>query len=148
MYRVLMGNDGKVADASLKAGAAMKRGMLVTKGTDGKTAFVASVTDKDVFLVGKEFIATGINGDRDLPDYSDAFENIAANEGVVLEKPVSGEEYFTNQYTGTVTKNGYVTVSTTGLLVAVTTGTSKFIVKETAYTDGGNHTGIVFGVLD
>lgn len=148
MYRVLMGNDGKVADASFKAGAAMEKGMLVKKGTDGKTAFVAATTDKDVFFVGKELIPTGINGDRDLPDYSDVFENIVANEFVTLEKPVSGEEYFTNQYTGAVAVDGYLTVGTDGLLVALATGTSKFVVKSTNYVDGGNHAGIIVGVLD
>lgn len=147
MYRVLQGNSGKVADATYLAGAAMKRGQLVVKGTDGEVNFPAAATDKNVFFVGKEFIATGVNGDRDLPDYDDVFENIADGEGVVTEKPVSPERYFTDQTTGTFTVGGYALVGTDGKLVS-TTVASKFQIANTAYTDCGTHTGIAFDVLD
>ena len=148
MYRVLMGNDGKVADATYKAGAAMKRGMLVVKGTDGTVGFPSAATDANVFFAGEEFIPTGVNGDRDLPDYNAVFEDIAEGELLVAEKPVAGEQYFVDQTTGTITKDGYVKAGTDGKLVAVSTGTSKFIVRQTDYVDCGTHTGIVVEILD
>lgn len=147
MYRVLQGNSGKVADATYLAGVAMKRGQFVVKGTDGEVNYPAAATDKNVFLVGKEFITSGENGDRDLPDYDDIFENIADGEGVATEKPVPSERYFTDQVTGTFTAGGYALAGTDGKLVA-TTVASKFRIVSTAYTDCGTHVGVAFDVLD
>lgn len=147
MYRVLQGHNGKVADATYVAGTDMKKGMLVVKGTDGKVSFPSTATDKNVFFVGKELIATGVDGDRDLPDYSEVFENIAEGEGVVAEKPVAGEVYFTDQVTGTFTKGGYAIVGTDGLL-ASTTAASKFQVVNTEGKDCGTHAGIEVAILD
>lgn len=146
MYRVLQGNSGKVADATYVAGSAMVRGNLVVKGTDGEVNFPSATTDKNVFFVGKEFIATGVNGDRDLPDYDDVFEEIAEGEGVVAERLESGERYFTTACTGTFTNGGYANVGTAGLLVS-TTAATRFLVTDTAATDCG-HAGIAFSVLD
>jgi hypothetical protein len=147
MYRVLQGKNGKVADATFVAGAAMKRGMLVVKGTDGEVNFPASATDKNVYFVGKEFTATGVNGDRDLSDYTAVFEDIAEGEGVVTEHPESSERYFTDQVTGTFTVGGYAIVGTDGLLVASTTAT-RFQITATDAKDAGSHTGVAFSVLD
>lgn len=147
MYRVLQGKNGKVADATYVAGSAMKRGMLVVKGTDGEVNFPAAATDKNVYFAGKEFTATGVNGDRDLPDYSDEFEDIAEGEGVVTEHPEASERYFTDQTKGTFTVGGYAAVGTEGLLIASTTAT-RFQVTATDATDAGTHAGIAFDVLD
>lgn len=146
MYRVLQGKSGKVADATYVAGSAMKRGMLTVKGTNGEVNFPAAATDKDVFLVGKEFTATGVNGDRDLPDYNAVFEDIAEGEGVVTEHPESTEKYFTDQVTGTFTVGGYALVGTDGKLVS-TTVASRFQVAKTDAMDCGT-AGIAFSVLD
>lgn len=148
MYRVLQGNIGEVADATYKAGVEMKRGMLVVKGTDGKVTFPTEETDKNVFFVGKEFISAGVDGERDLPDYDSKFENIVADERVVLEKPTTLGEYFTTEANGVFTKGSYATVGTDGKLAPSTTAT-KFVIKDTAYSDcGKTATGIVFEVLD
>lgn len=148
MYRVLQGKGGKIADATFKAGTAMVRGMLVVKGADGEVNFPATATDKNVFFVKKEFIATGANGDRDLPDYSAEFENIAEGEGVVTEGIEATERYFTTEYAGnlTVGTQGYALVGTNGKLVASTSATRLKVVA-TDYNDCG-HTGVVFDVLD
>ena len=143
MYRVLQGKNGKVADATYVAGSAMKRGMLVVKGTDGEVNFPAAATDKNVYFAGKEFTATG----GDLPDYSDEFEDIAEGEGVVTEHPEASERYFTDQTKGTFTVGGYAAVGTEGLLIASTTAT-RFQVTATDAKDAGTHTGIAFSVLD
>lgn len=148
MYRVLKGNGEKVADATYKAGSAMKRGMLVVKGSTGDVDFPSAATDKNVFFVGGEFIATGVNGDRDLPDYNAEFEDIADGDGVVLEKPVAGEEYFTDQTTGTLVVDKYVNVGTDGKLVSTGTTATKFIVRATDYKDCGSHVGAIIEVLD
>lgn len=148
MYRVLKGNGEKVADATYKAGSAMKRGMLVVKGTTGEVDFPAAATDKNVFFVGGEFIATGVNGDRDLPDYNAEFEDIADGDAVVVEKPVAGEEYFTDQFTTGVAVGKYVNVGTDGKLVSTGTTATKMIVRATDYADCGSHTGIVVEILD
>lgn len=147
MYRVLQGHNGKVADATYVAGADMKKGMLVVKGTDGKVSFPSTATDKNVFFAGKELIATGIDGDRDLPDYSEVFENIVEGEGVVTEQPVSGEVYFTDQTTGTFTVGGYAIVGTDGLL-ASTTAATRIQVRNTVAKDCGTHAGIEVAILD
>lgn len=147
MYRVLQGKNGKVADATYVAGEAMKRGMLVVKGTDGEVNFPSAATDKNVFFVGKEFIAPGVNGDRDLPDYSDEFEDITEGEGVVTEHPEATERYFTDQITGTFTEGGYAVVGTDGKLVS-TSGATRFMVTDTDAKDAGSHAGIAFDVLD
>lgn len=148
MYRVLKGNGEKVADATYTAGSDMKRGMLVVKGATGEVDFPAAATDKNVFFVGGEFIATGVNGDRDLPDYSDEFEDIADGDAVVVEKPVAGEEYFTDQTTGTFVVGQYANVGTAGKLVSTGTTASKFVVRATDYKDCGTHAGIVVEILD
>lgn len=147
MYRVLQGHNGKVADATYVAGAKMKKGMLVVKSTDGKVNFPSAATDKNVFFVGKELIATGIDGDRDLPDYNDVFENISEGEFVTSEKPVAGEVYFTDQTKGTFTQGGYATVGTEGLLVSSTEATKIQIVKTDA-VDCGTHAGVEIAILD
>ena len=147
MYRVLQGHNGKVADATYVAGADMKKGMLVVKGTDGKVNFPSTATDKNVFFAGKELIATGIDGDRDLPDYSEVFENIAEGESVVAEQPVSGEVYFTDQSKGTFTVGGYAIVGTDGFLTS-TTAATRIQVRNTAANDCGTHTGIEVAILD
>lgn len=147
MYRVLKANGEKVADATYKAGSAMKRGMLVVKGTTGDADFPASATDKNVFFVGGEYTATGINGNRDLPDYDTAFEDIADGDFIVLEKPVAGEEYFTDQFTTGVAVGNFANVGTNGKFVTAGTTATKFVVKATDYVDCG-HTGIIVEVLD
>lgn len=147
MYRVLQGNPNKVSDATFVAGEDMKRGMLGLKGTDGEVNFPSVATDKDVFLISKEFIVSGENGDRDLPDYDDVFENIKEGENIVLEKPISGERYFTDQTTGTIEAGDYLLVGTDGKLVA-TTVASKFLVTNEEAIDSGTHSGIAYSVLD
>lgn len=146
MYRVLQGKNGKVADATFVAGAEMKRGMLVVKGTDGKVKFPAAATDKNVFFATKEFIATGVDGDRDLPDYSEVFEKIAVGEGVVAEHPEAGERYFTDQVKGAFKVGEYAIVGTEGLLTP-TTAATRFLVTDTQANDAG-HAGIAISVLD
>ena len=150
MYRILQGNVGAVADATYKAGMALKRGMLVVKSTDGTVAPTTTTAgvDKDVFFVNKEFITTGEYGDVDLPDYDDKFEKVASGELVTLDKPLVAGEYFTDQVTGTFTKGKYALVGSDGKLFATNTA-GKFIVKETQYSDcGKTATGVVFEVLD
>ena len=146
MYRVLQSISGKNVEASFKAGAAMKKGMFVVKGTDGTVNFPAAATDKNVFIVGKELIATGADLlNPDLPDYSDVLENIAEGEYVTLEKPFAGEYYFDDQTTGTI--GSYVLAGTDGKLVSSTDAT-KFAVIDSAYKDAGTHAGIKIEVLD
>lgn len=147
MYRVLQGSANAV-DATYKAGADMKRGMLVVKGTDGTVDFTTTATDKNVFLVGGEYAIAGALGDVDVPDYADEYETVKENDLVVLEKPVAPGVYFTDQATGTFTVGKYALVGTEGKLVPTNTA-SKFVIKDTKYSDcGRSETGIVFEVLD
>ena len=75
-------------------------------------------------------------------------ESVHYGDFVVVERPVAGEEYFTDQTTGTFVVGQYANVGTAGKLVSTGTTASKFVVRATDCKDCGTHAGIVVEILD
>ena len=137
MLRDLIVND-KSAVATYTADVAMVRGMGVKKsGTEA--ILPTAATGEGIFFVTKEQIPTGLDTVRgELSDYDDVFEKIAVGEPVVLVKYGAGEEFATDQVTGTIADGTYAIVGTDGKLVAATTGQIAYVVSKGAYDDAGH----------
>lgn len=147
MYRVIEGIVEKNYDATKTAKTAMVMGMGVIK--DGNNVkFPTSTTAKNIFFVGKELIGTGLDSMRELSDYD--LENIAEGEFVYLDKPIIGEQYWTNQTTGAINVGDYVAVNNAGKFVKVVPATtaSNLLVVSTTMKDAGTHEGITIEVVD
>ena len=119
MLRRILVNDQKIAPAIFTAGAALKRGMLVK--LDENTGKVAAASDpvSGVYFVDKETIQEGINSKDivgEMSEYDDIFENIASGELVVLEAPIPGETYATDQFS--LTSESTAVAGTTALSVS------------------------------
>jgi 6-phosphogluconate dehydrogenase (decarboxylating) len=148
MLRVLQSINAKNADAMYVAGEAMVKGMGVVKSSDNEVILPNTATATDIFLVTKEMIPTGVNTlYGELSDYSDCFENIAADEPVALITPFKGERYFTNQ-ADTVAVGDYLVAGTDGKFEKAASTTSNLKVTSVTYKDAGTHSGIVFEVTD
>jgi len=137
MLRDLIVND-KSAVATYTADVAMVRGMGVKKsGTEA--ILPTAATGEGIFFVTKEQIPTGLDTVRgELSGYDDVFEKIAVGEPVVLVKYGAGEEFATDQVTGTIADGTYAIVGTDGKLVAATTGQIAYVVSKGAYDDAGH----------
>lgn len=147
MYRSIEGIVEKNYDAVKTANVDMVVGMGVVK--DGNVVkFPTSTTATDIFLVGKEFIPTGLDSMREMSDYE--LQNIKAGEFVYLDKPVIGEQFWTDQTTGTIAVGDYLAVNNAGKFVKATTSTtaSNLKVISTTIKDAGTHDGITFEVVD
>lgn len=147
MYRNIEGFVAKNYDATKKAKTDMVVGMGVIKDGD-EAKFPTAATAKDIFFVGKELIPTGFDSLREMSDYE--LENIKAGEYVYLDKPVIGEQFWTDQTTGTIAVGDYVAVGTAGKFEKATTSTtpSNLVVVSTTLKDAGTHSGITIEVVD
>ena len=112
MLRNLQEVSGKNVDATYTARVTMKRGMFVQKDTDGTAKLPTSATN--LYFVSKGNFPIGtMCAEGELSDYDSRYETIASGDPIILEKPISGEVYGTDQYIATSLVNGcYVTVST------------------------------------
>lgn len=147
MYRKIQGIVGKNYDATKTAKTDMVVGMGVVK--DGnEIKFPTSTTAKDIFFVGKEFIPTGLDSLREMSDYE--LENINAGEFVFVDKVTIGEQFWTDQTSGSISVGDYVAVDNKGKFVKVTTSVtpSNLVVISTTHKDAGTHEGIIIEVVD
>ena len=97
MIRNRIVNGQKATDATYVAHTDLVRGMGVVKATAGETAFPKETSDVGVFVVDRDNIPTGIEcAYTDRPDV--AFDNIKANEKVLLRAYVVGESFYVDQY--------------------------------------------------
>ena len=147
MYRVIEGIVEKNYDATKTAKTDMIVGMGVIK-EGNEVKFPTSTTAKDIFFVGKEFIPTGLDSPREMSDYE--LQNIKNGEFVFIDKPIIGEQFWTDQTSGSISVGDYVAVNSAGKFVKATTSTtpSNLVVISTTYKDAGTHEGIVIEVVD
>lgn len=137
MLRELIVNSGYAATAMFTADVAMEQGMVVVKS--GTEAVLPTAGAGDLFFVTKERIPSGLlSVQGELSDYIDAFENIAANEYVVLNKYHVGDVIATNQITGTPTAGTYLIAAIDGTLTAQTSTTTSNMVCRGTYNDAGH----------
>jgi hypothetical protein len=140
MLRNGITNAQKAVDATYKTHTAMKRGVGVVKTieNDAKiTAYPDATTDKAIFVVDRENLATGINcAYSDRPDT--AYDEIAEGEFIKAVPYVNGEEFYTDQYTeGATTVGAMLGVGTDGRWTAYEGGTkyeSKGTIVEAGIT--------------
>lgn len=101
MLRRLQVVSNKNADAGFKASVASVRGRLVQKDyTNG--VVIVPTSQVGLYLVDKGQFPTGLMSlEGELSDYDTRYETINAGEYVVLETPLSGEKYGTNEYVST-----------------------------------------------
>ena len=136
MLRELQNIVLKNADATQVAKTAMKFGQLVEKEYTTNTVKLA--TGSNFYFVTKERV---IDGDvvAQRSDYDDLFENIKANEKVVLITPIKGEQYALDHVDSfkTLNKGDLLEVST-GVLKKSTDGTNAVAVFTGVYKDAGH----------
>lgn len=101
MLRELINHGGKSAEATYVAATELKTGMGVVKNIDGTCSVPASATSKNIFLVDKARIPTGVNTGRTyLSDYEPEFNEIAQGDRVKLPEYDFGEKFATSEFTG------------------------------------------------
>lgn len=97
MIRNRIVNGQKSTDATYVAHTNLVRGMGVVKATAGETAFPTKTTDVGVFVVDRDNIPSGIECTyTDRPDVK--FDNIKADEKVLMRAFVIGESFYVDQY--------------------------------------------------
>lgn len=130
MLRNRIVNGQKVSDATYVAHTNLKRGMGVTKGTAGKTAFVSSTTDEGVFVLDRDNLPEGADCMyTDRPDTY--FDDVKEGAFVLLRPYVIGESFFTDQYAiGAETDGTMLGVGVDGKWCSHTSGT-KFVSRGT-----------------
>ncbi|PYY28351.1 hypothetical protein [Paenibacillus illinoisensis] len=97
MLRRLETHVHKTADATFQAATPTVRGRLVQKDYSTKT-FVAPTSQEGLYFVNKDNYPTGLLSlEGELSDYDSRLENVSAGEFAVLEKPMAGEVYGTDQ---------------------------------------------------
>lgn len=114
MLRHLQGISNKNVDAMIKSATPTTRGRMVQKDLATGTA-VLPLSQEGLYFINKTAIPTGLMSlEGELSDYDTRFEAIAANDFVVLEKPLSGERYATSEFVSTgLTVGDYLIVSVT-----------------------------------
>lgn len=146
MFRNLENYVQKNYDATKTAKVDMVVGMGVVK-VGNEVNFPEAETAQDIFIVYKELVPTGLDSLRgEISEYE--LQNIKAGEYVKLNKPASGEQFWTDQYVDGVAVGDYVVVGTDGKFVKAATGTSNLKVFSTTIKDAGKHTGIAIEVVD
>jgi hypothetical protein len=145
MLRNGITNAQKAVDATYSAHTAMKRGVGVVKTIENNmkvTAYPDATTDKAIFVVDRENLATGINcvySDR--PDT--AYDDIAEGELVKTVPYVFGEEFYTDQYAeGATATDTMLGVGADGKWTAYEGGT-KYVSRGTIV-----EAGITYLVID
>ncbi|PZT57488.1 hypothetical protein [Paenibacillus silvae] len=97
MLRRLEVHVHKAADATFQAATPTVRGRLAQKDFSTKTA-VTPTSQQGLYWVNKDNYPTGLLGlEGELSDYDTRLESVKAGEFVVLEKPLPGEVYGTDQ---------------------------------------------------
>lgn len=149
MFRFMQNYTNKPVNAMKTAEVAMVQGMGVVV-EDDTVKLPTEATAKDIFIVTKERIPTGLDSIQgDIPDYDERFENIEKGDFVVLIKPTTPERFFTDQFTGSLSKGDYVVVGVDGKFVkANSDAESNLKVVNPAYVDCGKHTGVLIEVVD
>lgn len=138
MLRDFISNGAKFADATYTADVALVRGMGVQK-SNGEAILPTAATGEGIFLVDKEPIPTGLDSLRgEISDYDDIFEKIATGTYVKLVKYGVGEQFGSDQVTGTIADGTYAIVGTDGKWVAATTGKVAYVVSRGVYDDNGH----------
>lgn len=138
MLRRLQTNSFKAVDSMNKAAVAMVKGMLVQKDLATKTVKLPT-SQEGLFFVTRDNYPVGIMSmEGELSDYDPRFENIEANSQVVLEKPVAGERYATDQIVTTgLAVNDYLIAEVT---VGADQGKLKKNATATSFVYGGTYT--------
>lgn len=115
MLRRLEVHVHKAADATFQAATPTVRGRLAQKDFSTKT-IVSPTSQEGLYWVNKDNYPTGLLSlEGELSDYDVRLENVKAGEFVVLEKPLPGEVYATDQIALTGLAEGdYLEVETTG----------------------------------
>jgi hypothetical protein len=115
MLRSLQTHPHKVADATFTAATPVVRGQLVQKDFATKTA-VTPTSQEGLYFANRDNYPTGLMSvEGELSDYDERFENIKAGESLVLEVPLSGEVFGTDQFVESgLTVGDYLEVETTG----------------------------------
>ena len=138
MLRNRIVNGQKATDATYVAHTDLKRGMGVTKGTDGKTAFASNESGAmfNVFVVDKDNLPEGVESlYTDRPDVY--FDNIKEGSYVLLRPYVVGESFYTDQFTADVETNGvYLSAGADGKWCKSDSEMSKFISRGTEIVAG------------
>ena len=101
MLRRLQSINGKNIDATKTAAVAMVRGLMVQKHATNGTA-IKPTSQIDLFIVNKDIQPTGLlSYEGEISDYDSRMNAIAQGDYVLLEKPMIGERFATNQYIAT-----------------------------------------------
>lgn len=114
MLRRLQTISGKPADAVLKASTDIKRGTAVQKDlANGEAILPVSATG--LYFATKDDNPTGLMAlEGELSSYDERLDIIEEGEFVVLEKPISGERYATDQFVAAgLAVGNYMTVEVT-----------------------------------
>ena len=105
MIRNRIVNGQKATDATYVAHADLVRGMGVVKAAAGKTAFPAEATDAGIFVVDRDNLPSGI--ECAYTDRADKhFDNIKADEKVLMRAFVVGESFYVDQYAANAVADG------------------------------------------
>lgn len=105
MLRELINHGGKAAETTYVAASDMRTGMGVVKNVDGTCSFPEVATSKNIFLVDKERIPTGVNaGKTYLSDYEEEFHTIVKDDRVKLPEYDFGEKFATSEYDEAITE--------------------------------------------
>lgn len=139
MLREIMINEQKAVPAIYKAAAALKTGMGVVIDLATETADVPSAASSaDIYLVDKERVPTGANAARvNFSDYEEEFNTVAKDELVKLHHYCAGEQFATDQFTGTIEVGEAVEVGTNGKW-AKATAASVYVCADPAHMDAGH----------
>ena len=138
MIRNGITNAQKAVDATYRTHTAMKRGVGVQKTISSGskiTAYPSATSDKEIFVVDRENLATGINcAYSDRPDT--AYDDITVGEFVKLVPYVNGEEFYTDQYKeGAEVVGTKLGVGTDGKWTVLSSGT-KYVSRGTIVEAG------------
>ena len=136
MLRNKINNLHKGVDAMYKASVDLQRGMGVVKSSNYLARFISAAGYKGIYIVDKEPIDSGIWAAMEIrPDYSTTYETVSAGECCVLVPYVKGEQFATDQVSGTLEAGDYVQWGTDGLAVA-TEDETPFICRGTELDSG------------
>lgn len=139
MYRRLQTVIHKNMNAMYTAGTDLKYGMLVEVDHKTKTVKKPTAGAKNVFLVGKERIAEGVESIvANRSDYDEIFENIKQGEYVVLEELIAGEFYATDNIANGLAVGDKLKVKADGTLEKDATGDSAIAEYVGEYLDAGH----------
>ena len=140
MYRRLQEVTGKNYNALYSAKTDLTYGAFVEQDHKDKKVKLATAGSKNVFLVSKERVIDGKESvDMQRSDYDPLFENIKADEMVVLETLIRGEVYAVDQIVHAgLQANDKLKVNAQGKLEKDATGADAIAVYVGGYDDAGH----------